>query len=69
MVITLVQRLPASVLEIIAVTLFVVAIGLMIILFAALMSETVCRRIIRLVNTFAKLTNKDIRAVRHKRGK
>jgi hypothetical protein len=35
--------------------------------FAVLMSEVACRRIIRLVNSLARLTNKDMQEARHKR--
>lgn len=67
MVLTLLEQLPASVLEMIAASLLIVAIGIVLIIFAALVSEVACRRIIRLLNAVARLTNKDIREVRHKR--
>jgi hypothetical protein len=67
MVLTLLAHLPASVLEMVAAALLIGAIGIVIIVFTALVSEVACRRIIRLVNALAKLTNKDFRAVRHRR--
>jgi hypothetical protein len=60
MLLTLVQYLLTSVLEIGAATLLLIAFALLIVVFAALVSETACRRSIRLINALAKLTNKDL---------
>jgi hypothetical protein len=64
---TLLEHLPASVLEMIAGTLLIVAIGCVLSVFAALVSEGACRRIIRLLNALAKLTNNNFRGARRKR--
>jgi hypothetical protein len=67
MILTLLEHLPAPVLEVIAVTLLIIAIDSVIVIFAVLLSETACRRIIRLVNAIAQVNNKAMRAGRHKR--
>ena len=67
LVVTVLEHLPASVLDLIAAALLIVVIGIVLIVFVALVSEAACRRIIRLLNAVARLTNKDIRDVRHKR--
>lgn len=63
----LLGHLPASVLMVVAVALLIIASGLTATVFAVLLSEVACRRIIRLVNALAKLCNKDISKERHKR--
>ena len=67
MVLTFLEHLPSSVLEIVAATLLILVIGMTLIVFTVLVSEVACRRIIRLVNALARLTNKDIREVRRRR--
>jgi hypothetical protein len=67
MMLTFLEHLPAPVLEVIAATLLIIVTDSVIVIFVVLLSETACRRIIRLVNAIAQLNNKAIRAGRHKR--
>jgi uncharacterized membrane protein YdjX (TVP38/TMEM64 family) len=66
-ILKILELLPASVLEMVAVALLVIVIGCIIIAFAALLSEVACQRVVRLLNAVAKLNGKDIQEVRQRR--
>jgi ABC-type dipeptide/oligopeptide/nickel transport system permease component len=61
------ELLPASAWQMIAATLLVLVVGCILIIFAALLSDVTCQRVIRLVDAFAKLVNKDARGVHRRR--
>ncbi len=67
MVLTLLSRFPVPILEMIMGALLLVIIGIVAIVFATLISESACRRIIRLLHAVSGLTNKDMPPPKRKR--
>ena len=62
------SRFPVVVLEMLAGTLFLLALGLMVVLFSVLYSEAACRRVIRVVHAVAEAVRRhDAQAARSKR--
>ncbi len=55
---TFLSHLPVLVLEMLAATLLILALGIIITLFAVLCSEVACRRVIRLVRAIAGVVNR-----------
>lgn len=58
MLLMFLSHLPVLVLEMLAATLLILALGIVIVLFAALCSEVACRRVIRLVRAIAGVVNR-----------
>ncbi len=67
MILTLLSQLPVPILEMIMGALLIVIIGIAAIVFAVLISESACRRIIRLLHAVSGLTNRNMRSPKRRR--